>query len=114
MDLLLLLCRGNINTCRRNPFVAVIYLGTYISDCACSMVNKNSRSIFSIRAHGLGLKSYYPTSILLNQNGEFDSYGEEATKHYSELISDDKQTGWYFFKHFPKELCGVEVSLLGG
>ena len=41
-----------------------------------------------------------PTSILLNEDGEFDSFGFDAEDKYSSLAEDGKHHGWRLFRRF--------------
>ncbi|XP_052780254.1 heat shock 70 kDa protein 12B-like [Mya arenaria] len=41
-----------------------------------------------------------PTSVLLNPDGEFDSFGFQAEDRYANKAEDDKQHGWRLFRRF--------------
>ena len=41
-----------------------------------------------------------PTSVLLNVDGEFDSFGFDAEDKYSSLAEDGKHHGWRLFRRF--------------
>ncbi|XP_052217069.1 heat shock 70 kDa protein 12A-like isoform X2 [Dreissena polymorpha] len=41
-----------------------------------------------------------PTSLLLNQNGGFDSFGFDAEDKFSSLTEDGKHNGWRLFRRF--------------
>ncbi|XP_052780257.1 heat shock 70 kDa protein 12B-like [Mya arenaria] len=41
-----------------------------------------------------------PTSVLLNQDGEFDSFGFEAEDNYASKAEDDEHEGWRLFRRF--------------
>ncbi|XP_052819573.1 heat shock 70 kDa protein 12B-like [Mya arenaria] len=49
-----------------------------------------------------------PTSVLLNPNGEFDSFGFEAEDKYATLAEDDEHLGWRLFRRFKMVLHSNE------
>ncbi|XP_052780249.1 heat shock 70 kDa protein 12B-like [Mya arenaria] len=50
----------------------------------------------------LSLKT--PTSVLLNPDGKFDSFGFEAEDRYTNKAEDDKHHGWRLFRRFKMAL----------
>ncbi|CAG2213173.1 unnamed protein product [Mytilus edulis] len=41
-----------------------------------------------------------PTAVLLNNNQEFEAFGYEAEKRFSELLADEEQDDYYYFHQF--------------
>ncbi|KAH3808093.1 hypothetical protein DPMN_136443 [Dreissena polymorpha] len=92
-----------ISTGRQSLIVAAFDFGTTYSGYAFSfkdspndvITNKNwtagSGKLISLKT---------PTSILLTQNGEFDSFGFDAEDKYSSLAADGKHHGWRLFRRF--------------
>ena len=58
------------------------------------------------------LSSKTPTVLLLTPEGEFDSFGYEAENKYLQLVEDEKQEGWRYFKHFKMQLYKNLVGLI--
>lgn len=46
----------------------------------------------------LSLKA--PTAVLLNKNQDFEAFGYEAEKKFSELLADEEQDDYYYFHQF--------------
>lgn len=44
------------------------------------------------------------TSILFDAKGCFDSFGFEAENKYADLLSEEEDEGWRFFKRFKMQL----------
>ncbi|XP_052218930.1 heat shock 70 kDa protein 12B-like isoform X2 [Dreissena polymorpha] len=51
-----------------------------------------------------------PTSVLLNEDGEFDSFGFDAEDKYSSLAEDGKHHGWRLFRRFKMVLQNQRIS----
>ncbi|XP_069129616.1 heat shock 70 kDa protein 12A-like isoform X1 [Argopecten irradians] len=49
-----------------------------------------------------------PTTVLLDKNQTFHSFGYEAEDHYSQLAEDDDHTEWYYFRRFKMMLYGKD------
>ncbi|XP_060596203.1 heat shock 70 kDa protein 12B-like [Ruditapes philippinarum] len=41
-----------------------------------------------------------PTCVLLDPNGQFDSFGYEAENHFATLVEDKEHQGWRLFRRF--------------
>lgn len=52
-----------------------------------------------------------PTVLLLNQEGQFDSFGSKAEEKYTELEQNDPVAAkdWYFFRRFKMQLYNNKV-----
>ncbi|XP_052218391.1 heat shock 70 kDa protein 12B-like [Dreissena polymorpha] len=50
------------------------------------------------------------TSVLLNQNGEFHSFGIDAEDKYSSLAGERKHHGWRLFRRFKMVLHSQQIS----
>ncbi|KAH3690953.1 heat shock 70 kDa protein 12B-like [Dreissena polymorpha] len=50
------------------------------------------------------------TSVLLNQNGEFHSFGFDAEDKYSSLAGEGKHHGWRLFRRFKMVLHNQRIS----
>ncbi|WAR26430.1 HS12A-like protein [Mya arenaria] len=57
----------------------------------------------------LSLKT--PTSVLLNPDGKFDSFGFEAEDRYTNKAEDDKHHGWRLFRRFKMALHNDQAGL---
>lgn len=80
--------------CQPVKFVAGIYLGTTYSGYAFSTAEQYKKNKLDITHnpnwhHGLSYKA--PTSILLQLNGDFVSFGIEAEKQYERLLLEKKR-----------------------
>ncbi|XP_052218936.1 heat shock 70 kDa protein 12B-like isoform X1 [Dreissena polymorpha] len=51
-----------------------------------------------------------PTSVLLNEDGEFHSFGFDAEDKYSSLAEDEKHHGWRLFRRFKMVLHNQRIS----
>lgn len=51
-----------------------------------------------------------PTCLLLNPEGNFDSFGYPAEEKYYNLMNDDAHHGWKFFKRFKMVLLNEKVK----
>lgn len=50
-----------------------------------------------------------PSCLLLNSDGEIDSFGYEAERKFVDLCEDGEQLNWYFFKRFKMKLQDSQV-----
>ena len=50
-----------------------------------------------------------PTSLLLNADLSFDSFGYKAVETYAQLQDQSKERSYYFFQHFKMALHSDEV-----
>lgn len=50
-----------------------------------------------------------PTSLLLTEKGEFDSFGFKAEKRYMDLVNEKKHNGWRFYRKFKMVLHKNDV-----
>ncbi|KAH3808062.1 hypothetical protein DPMN_136411 [Dreissena polymorpha] len=81
--------------------VAAFDFGTTYSWYAFSFKNspndvKTNKSWTAGSGKLISLKT--PTSVLLNQNGEFHSFGYDAEDKYSSLAEGGKHNGWRLFE----------------
>jgi len=52
------------------------------------------------------------TCLLLNPEGQFDTFGYEAEAKYANLANEQTHTGWRLFRQFKMMLHNNTVSLL--
>ena len=72
----------------------------------CQVLSNNWQS-----GSSAGLISHKtPTSLLLTESGEFDSFGFTAEKKYTDLVNDNKHDGWRFYRKFKMLLHKNDVS----
>lgn len=91
--------------------VAAFDFGTMYSGYAFSLHGEPMKIIRSpLWNSGNHLSHKTPTSILLNPNGEFDSFGYEAEDKYAHLVLENSSDGWYFFKRFKMFLHNDQVE----
>ena len=58
----------------------------------------------------VGLVSWKtPTTVLLNPEQTFDSFGYEAENNYIDLVNEEMEEGWYYFKRFKMLLHNKQV-----
>ncbi|KAH3876119.1 hypothetical protein DPMN_039400 [Dreissena polymorpha] len=50
-----------------------------------------------------------PTCVLINEDGEFDSFGFDAEDKYSSLAEDGKHHGWRLFRRFKMVLHNQRI-----
>ena len=53
-----------------------------------------------------------PTCLLLSPEKKFIAFGYDAEDQFAELVEDNRQRDYYFFKRFKMRLHGEEVSCL--
>ena len=58
------------------------------------------------------LKQYTSTSILLNPEKQFDSFGCDAEEKYSNLTGGNKHYGWLLFHNFASAFYKLEVKFV--
>ncbi|XP_052218934.1 heat shock 70 kDa protein 12A-like isoform X3 [Dreissena polymorpha] len=83
--------------------VAAFDFGTTYSGYAFSFKHspneiKTNKSWNAMSGNLISLKT--PTSVLLNEDGEFDSFGFDAEDKYVSLAADGKHHGWRLFRRF--------------
>ncbi|XP_021355916.1 heat shock 70 kDa protein 12A-like isoform X2 [Mizuhopecten yessoensis] len=94
--------------------VAAIDFGTTYSGYAFSFRHefetdplKVSASTWTAGSRALvSLKT--PTTVLLDKDKNFHSFGYEAEDYYSQLAEDDDHGDWYYFRRFKMMLYGKE------
>ncbi|KAL5012666.1 hypothetical protein ScPMuIL_011217 [Solemya velum] len=94
--------------------VVAIDFGTTFSGYAFSIRSEFVRDPMSIKTiHWKGNKSgsyKIPTALLL-EGTEVHSFGYAAELKYNELLEDEEDAGWHFFRHFKMELYEKDVDL---
>ncbi|XP_052781208.1 heat shock 70 kDa protein 12B-like isoform X1 [Mya arenaria] len=84
--------------------VAAFDFGTTYSGYAFSFMNDplkvQTNQTWSSRATGRLISLKTSTSVLLNPEGEFDSFGFEAEDSYASKAEDDQHEGWRLFRRF--------------
>ena len=96
--------------------VCAVDFGTCFSGYAFSFKNdfKQNPLKISVNTSWVGggtLKSLKtPTAILINQKGEFDSFGYDAEDKYSQLVANNQYSEWMYFRRFKMALYHEEVS----
>ncbi|XP_063413407.1 heat shock 70 kDa protein 12A-like [Mytilus trossulus] len=84
-----------------NPlFVVGIDFGTTYSGYAFSSKADPSKISTNIWQGSKLLSLKAPTAVLLNNNQEFEAFGYEAEKRFSELLADEEQDDYYYFHQF--------------
>lgn len=96
--------------------VAAIDFGTTYSGYAFSFRHEYEKDRMNIFANtawsasGAGLMSWKtPTTLLLQKNQTFDSFGYDAEERYDELIDNENEKGWYYFRRFKMLLHDKKV-----
>ncbi|KAH3808141.1 hypothetical protein DPMN_136492 [Dreissena polymorpha] len=92
--------------------VAAFDFGTTYSGYAFSFKHspneiKTNKSWNAMSGNLISLKT--PTSVLLNEDGEFDSFGFDAEDKYVSLAADGKHHGWRLFRRFKMVLHNQKV-----
>lgn len=82
--------------------VVAIDLGTTYSGCFFSMRTEPSR-FYHVKHLNGGLEKV-PTSLLLNENQSFNSFGIKAEEQYITLAVENKHDAYYFFRNFKMDL----------
>ncbi|XP_052780252.1 heat shock 70 kDa protein 12A-like isoform X2 [Mya arenaria] len=84
--------------------VAAFDFGTTYSGYAFSFKNDplkaQTNHTWSSRAAGQFISLKTSTSVLLNPEGEFDSFGFEAEDNYASKAENDEHEGWRLFRRF--------------
>ncbi|VDI26127.1 Hypothetical predicted protein [Mytilus galloprovincialis] len=94
------------------PIIAAIDFGTTYSGFAFSQKKKHAKIITKQwhSSSGSNLQSFKtPTSILLQPDGKFHSFGYEAEEKYDVLSNGGDHRSWYFCRHFKMELHSSEI-----
>ena len=98
--------------------VAAIDFGTTYSGYAFSTKADFQKDPLQIRANQswasggkylLSLKT--PTCLLLDNGGNFVSFGFDAENKYADLVMDEKQDEYYFFHRFKMKLHNNNVRI---
>jgi len=93
---------------------AAIHIGTERSRYAFSL-RDNPQTIYENQEwknkRGLA-QNYTSTSILLNPEKQFDSFGCDAEEKYSNLTEENKHYGWLLFHNFASAFYKLEVKSL--
>lgn len=55
-----------------------------------------------------------PACILFSEDKKFDSFGYDAEEIYSELLENEMDHGWFFFKRFREAISNKNVSTVSG
>lgn len=116
---------SNISKKRSDKLViAAIDLGTTYSGYAYTLKHelekpRSAEEMCQVLTHNwqsgssAGLISHKtPTSLLLEKDGTFHSFGYKAEKKYTELAGENKHKGWKFFRKFKMMLHKNEVHLI--
>ena len=95
-------------------FVVGIDFGTtysgYAFSLSCEKLTFYSPHVWS-SGHG-GLTSLRtPTSLLLNPDQTFHSFGFTAEDKFADLVYKDEHRGFYFFQRFKMELHSKVITL---
>ena len=94
--------------------VAAIDFGTTYSGYAYSMKHDPMKISINqgwVAGSGQLLSPKTPTCVLVNPQKQFDSFGYEAENKYVELLEDEEQDGWMFFRRFKMILHNSKVLL---
>ena len=99
--------------------VAAIDFGTTYSSCAFSFRCDPQEVLTQTWKDPLSMQSSdkIPTTLLLGENGEFESFGYDAETTYANLVSDDEREKYYYFSRFKmllfkeKEVCHANYLL---
>ncbi|XP_052218752.1 heat shock 70 kDa protein 12B-like isoform X3 [Dreissena polymorpha] len=97
---------------KQSLIVAAFDFGTTYSGYAFSFKDSpndviTNKSWTAGSAKLISLKT--PTSVLLNKDGEFDSFGFDAEDKYSSLAEDEKHHGWRLFRRFKMVLHSQQI-----
>jgi len=95
--------------------VAAIDFGTTYSGYAYSL--KNDPTHISMNQRWIAgsetlISHKTPTSVLVNPQKQFDSFGYDAENKFLDLLDDGKADGWMFFRWFKMILHNSKVLLL--
>ncbi|XP_033743088.1 heat shock 70 kDa protein 12B-like isoform X2 [Pecten maximus] len=91
-------------------FVAAIDFGTTYSGYAFSSINDYRRDPLGVSCNNWASRSggfishKTSTCVLFGPNGDFNSFGFEAEDKYSDLVLDEEEKGWYYFRRFKMKL----------
>lgn len=97
--------------------VAAIDFGTTFSGYAFSMRHDYEREPLQISANNwvAGGRSLIspktPSTVLLDPNRKFHSFGYDAENKYSELTEEDAHHGWLYFRRFKMLLHDNKVGV---
>ncbi|KAH3713951.1 uncharacterized protein LOC127858126 isoform X3 [Dreissena polymorpha] len=84
--------------------VAAIELGTTYSGCAFSFSQDPNNVVVNTNWFNGGesnlIATKTPTIVLLDNKGEFHSFGFDAEKHFLSLAHDNNHRGWRLFRRF--------------
>ena len=105
--------RMRLNGLQSYVAVAAIDFGTTYSGYAYAFT-RDPENIHLMNQRMVGHRSSYgvqqPTVLLLNERGEFHSFGYEAQEFYHDL--DEEESGkWLYFEKFKMELHSRQVTL---
>lgn len=95
--------------------VAAIDFGTAYSGYAYSFRNDyklNPLNITTNQWTGEGSQTMSPkapSSVLLNPDKTFNSFGYKSEEEYSSLVENGQHKDWYFFKRIKMQLLNGEV-----
>ena len=62
------------------------------------------------RPEGSVMTTKVPTTLLLDPDENFDSFGHAAMKKYNKDLDEDEQKDWYYFERFKMKLHTDTVS----
>lgn len=91
----------------KNTIVAAIDFGTTYSGYVFSLGIDQTKFYFPQKwAAGHGEQIFFktPTSLLLNPDQTFNSFGYEAEDKFAELAFEQKQAEFYHFKNFKMDV----------
>ena len=91
---------------------AAIHIGTERSWYAFSFRDnpKKISEYYQWKSIRSSIQSYTSTSILLNPEKQFDSFGCDAEEKYSNLTGKKKHHGWLLFHNFASAFYNLEVN----
>ncbi|XP_071128830.1 heat shock 70 kDa protein 12A-like isoform X2 [Mytilus edulis] len=109
------LCSSNSKTakllfsqsCRKNfQVVAAIDFGSSYTCCAFSFKSEYKKDPLDIHVVTIDESHKEPTILLLNQEGQFDSFGSKAEEKLTQLQQEDPDgaNDWYLFRNFKMQL----------
>jgi hypothetical protein len=95
--------------------VAAIDFGSAYSGCAFSFSSSYNVNPLDIQTTFLDAKSSEslksPTVVLLNLKGEFSAFGYEAEQKYADLVQNEDDEGWFYFRRFKMQLYTKKVLI---
>lgn len=102
-------CRYRTSENMETRIVAAINIGDIYSQCGISRpcdfdANPSKVHFLAFETKFNELTYQLPTSLLLNENMEFEGFGYEAEQKYSSLHENGTHESYYFFRRFRMQL----------